>query len=253
MFLSTHRPWLASLACSLFLSAVADGQNPKPALGQIVRSSLASIGGIPVPSGGTVVSGDALTTAKAGGALLKFSATSQLEVYEDTRVTLNGTPGHLVAKLDQGTVTVTAEGPSYLAVETPGCRIEPSGPTGASYSVTLPPRASAGASISASQGSVSLVETASSSHRLLAQGQTAVCPNPALVARQEEGTPTPSQSAGQAAPPAAAKPHGSNTTLWLLLLGGGAAAGLGAAVAGGHGGAGAAASSSGVPASPSGP
>ncbi len=247
MLLSTHRPWLASLACSLFLSAVGDGQNPKPALGQIVRSSLASLGGIPVPSGGTVVSGDTLTTPKAGGALLKFSATSQLEVAEDTRVTLNGTPNRLVAKLGQGMVMATVQGSSYLAVETSGCRIEPSGLSGAAYSVTLAPGASASATVTVSHGSVSLVEIATGAHRSLPQGQSAACPAVVPVARQEEGAPAPSQSAGQAPPATAAAPHASNTTLWLLLLGGGAAAGAAGALAGGHGGGG------GATASPSGP
>jgi hypothetical protein len=249
MFYSVRRSWFASLACTVCLSAVASGQNAKPALGQIVRSALAWLGGIPVPSGGTVVSGDTLTTAKAGGALLKFSASSQLEVSEDTSVTLVGTASHLAAKLGHGTVTATVQASSYLAVETSGCRIEASEPTGASYSVTLTPGASA--TVTASHGSVSLVETATSTHRILPEGQSAACPAVAPVAHQEEGAPAPSQSAGQAPPAAAAPAHGSNTTLWLLL-GGGAAAGVAAALAG-HGGGGATASASGVPASPSGP
>jgi hypothetical protein len=243
MFYSVRRSWFASLACTVCLSAVASGQNAKPALGQIVSSSLASLGGIPVPSGGTVVSGDTLTTAKAGGALLKFSVTSQLEVSEDTSVTLLGTSSHLLARLAHGTVTATAQAPSYLEVETSGCRIEPAEPTGASYSVALPPGTSA--TVTASHGSVSIVETATSTHRVLPEGQSAACSALAPVAHQEEGAPAPSQSAGQAPPAAGAPAHKSNTTLWLLVLGGGAAAGIGAAL-GGHGG-------GGVPASPSSP
>ena len=249
MLESIRRSWFTSFACSLCLSAAGGAQNAKPALGQIVRSSLASLGGIQIPSGGTVVSGDTLTTAKAGGALVKFSATSQLDVSADTSVTLNGTPSHLVAKLGQGTVTATVQGSSYLAVETSGCRIEPSEPAGATYSVTLPTDASASASatVTASHGSVSLVETATGAHRLLPEGQSSACPAVVPAARREEAAPAPSQSAGQAPPASPAAHGGSNTTLLLLLVGGGAAAGIGAAAAGGHGGGG------GGPASPSSP
>ncbi|HXJ93642.1 MAG TPA: hypothetical protein VMT20_12245 [Terriglobia bacterium] len=246
---SIRTSWFASLACVLCLSAVTSGQNAKPALGQIVRSSLASLGGVQMPSGGTVVSGDTLTTAKSGGALVKFSATSQLEVSEDTSVSLDGTPSHLVAKLGKGTVTASVQGSSYLAVSTSGCRIEPSVPAGASYSVALAPGASANASatVTANQGSVSLMETATGTRRSLPEGQSAACPAVVTAARPEEGAPAPSQSAGQA-PPATPEAHGgSNTTLLLLLAGGGAAAGIAAAAAGGHGGGG------GGPASPSSP
>jgi len=226
------------------LTAAASGQNPKPALGQIVRALLASIDGIPVPSGGTVVAGDTLATAKAGGALVKFSSASQLEVAEDTSVTLNGTPSHVETKLSQGSVTASVQGTSYLAVETSQCRVEPAEATGAVYSVTLLPGVSA--SVTATHGRLTLVEAASGIHRALAEGQPGSCPSAASAARQEEGAPSPSQASGQAAPPTPAA-HGSNTTLLLLLVGGGAAAGIAAAAAGGHGGGG------GGPASPSAP
>jgi FecR protein len=244
MFQSIGRSLFASLACSLFLSAVAGAQNPKPALGQVVRSSLASLGGIPVPSGGTVVSGDTLTTAKGGGALVKFSATSQIEVSEDTNVTLAGTPSHLLVTLTQGAVEASVQSPDDLEVETTQCRVQPAGSTGAAYSVSLAPGGSG--SVTARHGRVSVVENATSTRRLLAEGQSAACPAPVPVAPQEEGTPAPSQSAGQAAPAPAAH-GGSHTALLLLLVGGGAAAGIAAAAAGGHGGGG------GGPASPSAP
>ena len=251
MLASIRRFRLIVLACGLCLRAAASGQSPKQALGQIVRSSLASLGGIPVPSGGTVVSGDTLTTAKAGAALVKFSANSQIEVAEDTGVTLLGSPAHLLVKLRQGTVEATVQGPEYLAVETSQCRVQPADPAGAGYSVTLSPGANA--TVSARRGNVSIVEIVSSRHRSLAEGQSATCPGLGSLARQEEATPAPSQSAGQS-PPAPAAHGGSHTALWLLLLGGGAAAGAGAAAAGGHGGGGAGgASPAGGPASPSSP
>jgi hypothetical protein len=250
MLLSIRWSCLATLACSLCLSAAPRRQSPKQALGQVVRSSLASLGGIPVPSGGTVVSGDTLTTAKAGGALVKFSANSQIEVFEDTSVTLLGSPGHLLVKLGQGAVEATVQGSDYLAVETSQCRVEPAEATGAAYSVTLSsPQASA--TVSARRGNVSIVELVSSGHQLLAEGQTATCAGAASGARQEEATPAPSQSAGQS-PPAPSGHGGSHTPLWLLLVGGGIAAGAAAAAAG-HGGGGATASPSGGPASPSSP
>jgi hypothetical protein len=249
MLLSIRWFCLATLACSLCLNAAARRQSPKQGLGQVVRSSLASLGGIPVPSGGTVVSGDTLTTAKAGGALVKFSANSQIEVFEDTGVTLLGSPGHLLVKLGQGAVEATVQGSGYLAVETSQCRVEPAEATGAAYSVTLSPGGSA--SVTTRHASVVVIETATSTHRLLAEGQTSTCAGAASEAGQEEATPAPSQSAGQS-PPAPAAHGGSHTPLWLLLVGGGVAAGAAAAAAG-HGGGGATASPSGGPASPSSP
>jgi hypothetical protein len=251
----------ATLMTSLPAVAARNGQSQQAtAVGQVVRSMSASLGGIAVPSGGTVVSGDTMSTAKGGGALVQFAAGSQIELGEDSSVTFGGAPGHVLVKFDHGTVTVGAAGPGTVVVETAQCRVEPAGQGSVSYMVTAPMvagptvtaptvtgPAGAGASITAQHGALGVTEIASGQSHPLAEGETWTCPNaPAAAQTREEGRPGAGEQAGQAPAPQPAK-H-SNTGLLVLLLGGGAAAGIGAAVAaGGKGGGG------GGPASPSAP
>jgi len=255
MFDATRSRWIVFLAGSLCFARVAGGkvapsaapQAPAQVLGQIVRSSAASLGGVLVPSGGTLLSGDTLTTSAGGEALVKFSAASQVEIQENSSVSFSGTPTHVVAKITQGNVAPQASDQESLVVETSACTIRSAEPGGAAFLVAVSSGASA--SITARHGSVSMTETASRKTRLLAEGATAPCPNPSGVAGPEEGKLAPGEPAGQAAPAgptAGAAGGGSHTGLLLVVLGVGAAAGVGAALAGGgHGGGG------GGPASPS--
>ena len=235
---------LAACACR---GVTGKPQTP-PVIGQIVQSTGATVDGVAALASGTVLAGDTLSTPKGGGAMVRIPGNGQVELSENTTVGFGGAPGHVVAKIAQGTVVVLAPDPQFLVIEAAQCRIQPAAQAPATTAVSLPLGGSA--TITARDGSVSVTEIGSLQPRTLAVGETFVCPNtPATASGQgrEESKPAPGEQAGQAAPPSPATKH-SNTALWVLLLGGGAAAGIGAAAAGGgYGGGG------GGPASPSAP
>jgi len=227
-----------------FVSAGGQLQT-KPALGQVVRSSSATIGGTVVPSGGTIVSGEIMNTATGGGALVEFSAGNQVELGANSIVTFSGTPDHVLLTVDHGSITVHAAAPGAVAVETLLCRIASTGGTAASYSVAAPP-GSTTAEIKSLQGSLDVTEIGTSQTHAVAQGVTWTCPAAAAAQAREAGAPGAGEQAGQAPAPTVSK-H-SNTGLLVLLIGGGVAGGIAAAAAGGGKG-----GSSGGPASPSAP
>ena len=235
----------ASFAC-LCLSSFAHAQGP-PVLGQIIRSSAASVSGVSVPSGGTLLAGDVVTTSAGGGALIKFSTNRQMELSENTAVSFSGIPDQVVARVSQGTVVAEQADPDSLVIETSACRLQPARRESVAYSVTVSPGASA--NISARQGTLLAAETVSGRAYILGQGETSSCPRLAAAPvpeRPEAITPEPPVRAGQA-PPSTVAAAGSHTGLLLVILGLGGAAGAGLALAGGHGGGG------GTPASPSAP
>jgi ferric-dicitrate binding protein FerR (iron transport regulator) len=217
----------------------------KPALGQVVRASSATIGGTAVPSGGTIISGDILSTATGGGALVEFSAGNQVELSENSIVTFSGTTDHVLVTVDHGNITVHAAAPGAVVVETLLCRMASTGGTGVSYSVAAPP-GSTTADIKSLQGSIDVTEMGTSQTHTVGQGETWTCPAAAAAQTREAGAPGAGEQAGQAPAPTVSK-H-SNTGLLVLLIGGGVAGGIAAAAAGGGKGGG-----GGGPASPSAP
>jgi hypothetical protein len=227
---------------SAFASAAQNA--PSQALGQIVTAKGASLRGVAVPSGGTLISGDTLSTSADGGALVRFSTAGQAELSANTTAVFTGTPDRVIATVSQGTVVITAAAPQALTAQTSECSIQAQNAGSASYSITA--SSGAGASITAREGAAVLTELASGRRLVLAEGETSACPIPAAATAQaESANPAPGERAGQAAP--AAAPAGqSHAALLVLLLGGGAAAGIGVAVAG-HGG------GTGTPASPTAP
>jgi len=217
----------------------------KPALGQLVRSSSATIGGIAVPSGGTIVSGDIMSTPTGGGALVEFSAGNQVELGQDSIVTFSGTPDHALLTVDHGSITVRVAAPGAVVVETLLCRVASTGGTAVSYSVAAPP-GSTTTEIRSLQGSIDVTEMGTSQTHAVGPGGTWTCPAGAAAQTREAGAPGAGEQAGQAPAPTVSK-H-SNTGLLVLLIGGGVAGGIAAAAAGGGKGGG-----GGGPASPSAP
>lgn len=234
----------ASCAC---LAARGKPQTPA-VIGQIVRSSGATMDGVPALISGTVLAGDTLATPKGGSAMVRIPGGGQVDISENTTVGFNGSPGHVVAKIAQGTIVVQGPNPDFLVIEAAQCRIQPAAQSSATSAVTMSLGGSA--TVTAQAGSINVIQSGSAEARTLTQGETFVCPNvPAASAVQgrEEIKPAPGEQAGQSPAPAEPPKH-SNTALWVLLVGGGAAAGIGAAAAaGGHGG------GSSTPASPSAP
>jgi len=217
----------------------------KPALGQVVRASSATIGGTAVPSGGTIVAGDILSTATGGGALVEFSAGNQVELGENSLVTFSGTPDHVLLTVDHGRITVHAAASGAVVAETLLCRVASPDGTGGSYSVAASP-GSTTVEIKSLQGSLDVTEMGTLQTHTVGQGRTWTCLTAAAAQARESGAPGAGEQAGPAPAPTVSK-H-SNTGLLVLLIGGGVAAGIAAAAAGGGKGGG-----GGGPASPSAP
>jgi hypothetical protein len=217
------------------------------AIGQIISSSGASVGGVPVPGPGTVLAGDTLSTAKGGAALVKISPNTQVSLAGETTVNFSSPSGRPLARISSGTILAETEGTDSLNVEAPACRITTAQPGKASYSVSV--LADGSTTVTARHGAASLTEIGSGESRTLPEGEMAACPPQSSAypgQEKEEPKPAPSEPAGQAAPHPAATPHGSSGILILVAVG--AAAGVAVAVAAGGKGGG-----SGAPASPSAP
>jgi hypothetical protein len=218
------------------------------AIGQIISSSGASVGGVPVPGPGTVVAGDTLSTAKGGTALVKISANTQVSLAEGTTVNFTNPSGHPLARISLGILLVETQDTDSLSIETPRCRIAPAQPGKATYLVSVSPDGSS--TFTARHGAALVTEISSRRSNTLPEGETEACAAPSstvLEQEREEAKPAPSEPASQA-PPANPAPahHGSSGV--LILAGVGAAAGVAVAVAAaGKGGGG------GAPASPSAP
>lgn len=233
------------LGLSLGTLPAAGGQQ---AIGQIVSSSGASVGGVALPGPGTVLAGDTLSTAKDGTALVKISANTQVTLAGGTTVNFSSPSGHPLARISSGIVLAETEGSDSLSVETPRCRIAAAEPGKASYLVSV--LADSGTMVTARHGAASLTEIGSGLIKTLPEGETEACAapsSPVLEQEKEEPKPAPSEPAGQAPPNPAAAHHGSSGILILAAVG--AAAGVGVAVAAGGGGSG----GGGGPVSPSAP
>ena len=245
----THFPRKAiclSLVLGLSWSTLpADGG--QQAIGQIISSSGASVGGVAVPGPGTVLPGDTLSTAKGGSALVRIPASTQVSLGEGTTVTFSSQSGHAVARISSGLLLADTDDVDSLNVETPRCRIAPAQPGRVAYLVSV---STDGSSVfTARHGAASVAETSSGRSSTLPEGETEACAPPSAPVpeqEKEEAEPAPSEPAGQAPPNPTAAHHGSSGI--LILAGVGAAAAVGVAVAaGGKGGGG------GGPASPSAP
>jgi hypothetical protein len=237
----------------LFLNTVR-ATGGQQAIGQIISSSGASVGGVAVPGPGTVLAGDTLSTAKGGAALVKISASTQVSLAEETTVNFSNPSGNPLAKILSGTVLAETNGSDSLSIETPRCRIAPAQPgKAATYLISVSPDRSS--MITARRGAALVTEISSGRSSTLPEGETEACAaptSPVLEQEREQAQPAPSEPAGQApaAAPASTAPaathHGSSGI--LILVAAGAAAGVAVAVAaGGKGGGGSG------PASPSAP
>jgi len=224
------------------------------AIGQIISSSGASVGGVPVPGPGTVLAGDTLSTAKGGTALVKISASTQVSLAEGTTVNFSNPSGHPLARILSGIVLADTDGPNSLNIETPRCRIAPAQAGKATYLVSVSPDGSS--TLTARHGTALVTEISSGRSNILPEGETEACAAPAspvleqerpvLEQERAEAQPAPSEPASQAAPHPVTTHRGSSGILILAAVG--AAAGVGIAVgASGKGGGGSG------PASPSAP
>jgi len=232
------------IGLSLSTLPAAGGQQ---AIGQIISSSGASVGGVPVPGPGTVLAGDTLSTAKGGTALVKISANTQVSLAGETTVNFSSLSGHPLARISSGIVLAETEGSDSLNIETPRCRLAPAQPGKATYLVSVSRDGSS--TFTARHGAALVTEISSGRSSTLPEGESEACAppsSPVLEQERAEAQPAPSEPASQAPPNPVPAHHGSSGMLILVGVGGAAAVGV-AVAAGGKGGGGSG------PASPSTP
>src|SRR6516162_1125278 len=143
------------------------------AIGQIISSSGASVGGVPVPGPGTVLAGDTLSTAKGGTALVKISANTQVSLAGETTVNFSSLSGHPLARIFSGIVLAETEGSDSLNIETPRCRIAPAQPGKATYLVSVSPDGSS--TFTARHGAALVTEISSGRSSTLPEGESEAC------------------------------------------------------------------------------
>lgn len=245
----------AVLPVSLLLALQGFAGTARPVMGRVVPTSGVALDGVILSGEDAVRSGDLLTTSRSASALVRFSATSQADVLEQSAVCFRqDSTGHPVAQMSYGKMLTTAAGKSAVVVETSKYRIEPAEQSRAIYFVAVLPGKNT--VIAAQRGDVSITETGSRKSYLLSQGlYIEINASAAGLPGQEEekSKQAPGKAAGQATPPPP-PPKPAKRPWHIGSLSPGASAALVIAAVGGAGGAVAAATlGSGKSASPSAP
>ena len=158
------------LAVAIFGMTSAVRANP-PGVGEIIRSSDASLNGVIVPELGTVTPGSVLATGEHGSALVQFSPDTQVNLLERTSVTFRSDAGGLSARMSSGTLGAKSLGKEPLLVETPTYQIGPAGQKGAIYVVAM--LSDLTTIVSARKGSVSILQKSSGEKYVLSEGHYA--------------------------------------------------------------------------------
>ena len=181
------------------------GADSGQVIGKIIVSSGASSGGVILPSGGTILADDLLSTAKGGRALVEFSPTTRAALAEDTAVRFRQSEGALVAEVSLGTLVAERRESAGLVVETPEYKVEPADHGKALYLVAMLPDKST--VVAARYGQVSITEVSSGENYLLAEGEYAQIPPLSAGAPQRRG---------QQGPQAAQAAHGKINKPWRI-------------------------------------
>ncbi|HEV2425714.1 MAG TPA: hypothetical protein VGZ29_12875 [Terriglobia bacterium] len=164
-------------------------------VGEIVRSSDASLNGITVPERGTVTPGSTLATGEHGSALVQFSPDSQINLLAKTSISFQSDPDKLLARMSRGTIGVRSFGRERVQVETPGYQIGPAAQGGALYVVAM--LSDSTTIVSARRGPVSIEQRASGEKYVLSEGHYA------KVADDAQPAPPQTTAQGPGAPPPA--------------------------------------------------
>lgn len=179
-------------------------------VGEIVRSSDASLNGITIPERGTVTPGSILATGEHGSALVQFSPDNQVNLLEKSSVSFRSDSDRLTAQMSAGTMGIRSFGAEPLVVETPGYKIGPAAQEGALYVVAMLPGWTT--VVSARRNSVSIVQRSSGEKYVLAEGHYA------KVADGPQAAPPQTTAQGPGtAPPALLGPSAA----FILAIGSG--------------------------------
>jgi ferric-dicitrate binding protein FerR (iron transport regulator) len=124
------------LGCLLLFSLGAQAGGERQ-LGRILYSSHTSVGGVPVPPSETLFSGDVLTTAQDGSALVELKSGARVKITENSSVRFLRDGDRVQAELLLGAVVSESTGKPSLVVATSKYRFEPSQQGNCRYLVRL--------------------------------------------------------------------------------------------------------------------
>jgi hypothetical protein len=165
--------------CALALAGTPD------VVGEVVRSSNATVEGSTLLSNGTILSGDAVNVGEGGSVLLRYSPTGRAVLAASTQVRFSSAKGNIVAELLSGTLAIERENRDAFVVKTSTYRVEPQGEGRAEFAVALLPDKRT--LVETQHGKVAITETSSGKSYTLAEGLLAQIPAPATgIPGQEE-------------------------------------------------------------------
>jgi len=231
----------------LALSGAGGQETPKApgvvVIGQVAAATEASQNGSPLLAGGTIFENDLLTTGPGGQAVIKFSATSQIQLQPSTSVHVMKILQRRVVRLHTGNVVVENAGRDFTLVQTGKFSIVPHSGDPSRFYVGF--MADNTTYIEAAEGTAEIEDIKGGRTYILPAGQNTLVPEnaqgiPGLTPSQPAQPPAstvPGTSQPATTQPAKPKPASHSNT--GLIIGIAAAAGIGgavAALAGGHGG-----------------
>jgi hypothetical protein len=200
---------LAAALAGVSLVAGAAGN----VVGDVVASDRASVNGILVPGEWTIASGDALSTAAGGSALVHLSTEGEARLAESTSVVFEREAKLITAHMSSGTLGVAVRGEDDLMSKTDQFAVQPARPGNAEYTVAMLPGRSV---ISAERGDIRVTEAKSGIEHIVPQGHYGTISQ--ATTSNPGGSPTGTQTASTAAS------HGllhSGPLLFAVAVGGG--------------------------------
>ncbi len=195
----------------LSLGAAAAGN----VVGDVVASQHASVNGITVPGEWTVASGDALTTAAGGNALVHLSTSAQARLSENTSVVFQRNLDQVSARLSSGTLDIKEGGKDNLVIKTDELTVEAARPGKSEYVVAMLGDRTV---VSARSGDVTITEAGTGQRHLISQGHYGTI------------SQAPGSSPGSAAPGASSQSGILHNKPLMIAIVVGAGVGIGFAV-----------------------
>jgi hypothetical protein len=176
-------------------------------IGQVIVSSKASVGDVPLPGAGTLLDNDLVRTDKDGRVVVDFPEKVRAAIGEETQVRFRKTSGRLVANLDAGTVTALKQEQLSLRIDTPSYSVEPTQSGKAVYMVAVIPNRST--TVKVGMGNVLITEKSSGYRNELREGLYATIPAapaglPASPGQEKEASKPAPEQPSQPAPAAPA-------------------------------------------------
>jgi len=230
------------MALFLMVYRARAGQENANVIGQVASADGTTQNGHLLRAGGTIFEGDQVTTGASGQAVVKLSATSQVELRANTSVQFTRILKRKVVQLHSGNILMENAGKDFTLVRTTKFNISPASEEPSKLYAGL--MADNTTYIEAADNDAEIVDLKTGKTYILPSGQNT------FVAENAVGIPgltpsQPAQAAGgnpQPTTPGTTQPttakSGSHTGLIIGIAAAGGVAGAVAALAGGHGGGG---------------